>query len=113
MLTASGIYNNDAPNLGHRYRVMCWSVISCVARIWACHYAANQSEQTPSTATLPPEILATSPWRTFPGPTSVKLSAPSEIMFFVLWVHLTGAVSWARRFALISAGSVEGFAVTF
>ena len=40
-----------------------------------------------------------SPCNTFPGPTSVKEVAPSAIMFFTVWVHLTGAVSCATRFA--------------
>ena len=58
-------------------------------------------------------ILAMRPWRTLPGPSSVKSVAPSAIMFLTVWVQRTGAVSCATRLALISAGSVWGRASTF
>ena len=44
-----------------------------------------------------------------PGPTSTKTVAPSATMLRTLWVHFTGAVSWAMRFFLIVSGSVSAW----
>ena len=38
-------------------------------------------------------IFLKSPCRTFPGPDSITSDAPSEIIFSIVWVHLTGAVN--------------------
>ena len=58
-------------------------------------------------------IFLMSPCSTAPGPHSVKSVAPSAIMFLIVCVQRTEAVSWATRFFLISAGSVGGRASTF
>ena len=49
------------------------------------------------------------PCNTLPGPISRNEVAPSAIIFCMICVHLTDAVSWAIKFSCISAGTVWGF----
>ena len=53
------------------------------------------------------------PCNTFPGPTSVTVVAPSNIICCMDCVHLTEAVSCFIRFPFISSGLLTAFAVTF
>ena len=58
-------------------------------------------------------IFFTRPCSTLPGPTSIKVFAPSLTMLRTLWVHLTGAVSCKIRFFLIVSESLTATVVTF